>query len=282
MRQLLEFLFKYRAFFIFVILQALCVWMIVANNNYQRAVYLNTTSQFTGSIIEKIDNVSDFINLKKVNENLAEENSRLKAQILNQKIVPIDTSAQFSIPSDSLDSVQYLVISAEVIDNSIRNTSNFITINKGRKDGILPGMGVVNENGVVGKVRSISKNRAQIISVLNKNNQISATLKRTNRLGSIQWDGLDPRVAKLLYIPVDVEVQVGDSIVTSSFNSIFPKHEMIGFVKSAKPDQHNRDYEIEISLSVDFGVLNYVYVIENRLKLETDSLEESNPLDFNE
>lgn len=282
MRQLLEFLFKYRAFFIFVILQAICGWMIVANNNYQRAVYLNTTSQFTGSIIEKIDNVSDFIKLKSVNENLAAENAWLKAQILNQKIISDDSTGQFSIPSDSLDSVQYFVRTAEVIDNSTRNTSNFITINKGSKDGILPGMGVVNENGVVGKVRSISKNRAQIISVLNKNNQISATLKRTNRLGSIQWDGLDPRVAKLLYIPVDVDIEVGDSIVTSSFNSIFPKYEMIGVVKSAKPDQHKRDYEIEISLSVDFGSLNYVYVIENRLKLETDSLEVSNPLDLNE
>jgi len=282
MRQLLEFLFKYRAFFIFVILQALCAWMIVANNNYQRAVYLNTTSQFTGSIIERIDNISDFVNLKSVNENLAAENARLKTLTLNQKTISSDSSIQFSIPSDSLNSVQYFVRDAEVIDNSIRNTSNFITIDKGSNDGILPGMGVVNENGVVGKIRSTSKNRAQVISVLNKNNQISATLKRTNRLGSIQWEGLDPRVAKLLYIPVDVEVQIGDSIVTSSFNSIFPKHEMIGVVKSAKPDQHKRDYEIEITLSVDFGALNYVYVIENRLKVETDSLEASNPLDFNE
>jgi rod shape-determining protein MreC len=282
MRQLLEFLFKYRAFFIFVILQVLCAWMIVANNNYQRAVYLNTTSKFTGSIVERADNVSDFFKLKQVNEALAEENAKLKTQALNQKLIRTDSSEKFSIPSDALDSVQYFVRTAEVIDNSIRNTSNFITIDKGSKDGILPGMGVVNENGVVGKVRSTSKNRAQVISVLNKNNQISATLKRTNRLGSIQWDGLDPKVAKLLYIPVDVEIQVGDSIVTSSFNSIFPKYEMIGVVKSAKPDQHSRDYEIEVSLSVDFGSLNYVYVIENRMKIETDSLEVSNPLDLNE
>ena len=77
MRQLLEFLYKYRAFFIFIILQTICAWMIVANNNYQRAIYLNTTSQFTGSIIEKLDNISDFFNLKDVNEDLALENIHL-------------------------------------------------------------------------------------------------------------------------------------------------------------------------------------------------------------
>lgn len=282
MRQLLEFLFKYRAFFIFVLLQTICGWMIVANNNYQRAIFLNTTSEFTGTVVEKIDNVSDFVNLKTVNETLAAENARLKTLILNQKPLKSDSTKAYSIPIDSIDSVQYIVRTAEVIDNSIRNTSNFITINKGEKDGISAGMGVVNENGVVGKVRSASKNRAQIISLLNKNNQTSAQLKRTNRIGTIQWDGFDPKLAKLLYIPVDVNIQIGDSIVTSSFNSIFPKNEMIGIVISAKPDQHKRDYEIEVELSVDFGTLNYVYVIENILKQETDTLELNNPLDFNE
>jgi len=282
MHQLIKFLFKYRAFFIFIILQAICAWMIVANNNYQRAVYLNTTSQISGSFVEKMDNVSDFFNLKKVNEDLVLENARLKTLILNHKPQARDSSEVLAIPTDSIDSIRYVIRTAEVIDNSIRNVNNFMTLDKGGKDGLLPEMGVINEDGIVGKVRSVSKNRAQVISILNTKNPISAKLKRTNRLGTIQWDGVDPKVVKLLYIPKDVFVQVGDTVVTSSFNAIFPKNELIGIVKSTAPDVHQRNLEIEVALSVDFGSLGYVYVIENLLKQETDSLKANNPLDFNE
>ena len=283
MRQLLEFLVKYRAFFIFLLLQIICGWMIVANNNYQRTVYLNTTSSVFGSIVERADNVSDFFSLRKVNKTLSEENARLRELILQTNPESLDSLVSFSIPSDSLDSIQYVVRAAEVIDNSVRFTNNFITLDKGSNDGLMPGMGVINENGIVGKVRSVSKNRAHVISVLNTNNPISSKLKRTNRLGTTRWDGIDPGVARLLYIPVDVDVQVGDTVITSSFNSIFPKDVMIGIVKSVNPDKHQRDFEIEIDLSVDFATLSYVYAIENRLKPETDSLAvEEDPLNINE
>ena len=282
MRQLIEFLFKYRAFFIFLLLQTVCAWMIIANNNYQRAVYLNATAKFSGSLIEKFDNISDFVELRRVNEDLVKENTRLKGLLLNLNPEASDSLHSYLMPSDSLDSVQYVVRAAEVIDNSVRNTNNFITINKGEKDGIFAGMGVINENGVVGKVRSVSQNNAQVISILNTNNLTSSKLKRTNRLGSVQWEGLDPKIAKLLYIPKDVDVQVGDTVVTSGFNAIFPKNEMVGIVKSVQPDLHQRDLEIELTLNVDFGSLTYVNVIENKIKEEIDSLKTNNPLDFNE
>ncbi len=285
MSRLLEFLYKYRAFFIFLLLQVVCTWMIVVNNNYQRTVYFNTTSKFAGSIVEKTDNISDFFALKKVNEGLAAENARLRELLLNSNPEQLDSLDAFQIPSDSLDSIQYIVRPAEVIDNSIRFTNNFITLDKGSNDGLRAGMGVISQNGVngvVGKIRSVSNNSAHVISVLNVNNPISSKLKRTNRLGSVQWDGSGPRVAQLLYIPKDVDVQVGDTVVTSSFNAIFPKDIIIGFVKSAKPDVHQRGLEIEIELSVNFATLSYVYVIENQLKPEIDSLKVENPLDFNE
>jgi rod shape-determining protein MreC len=57
---------------------------------------------------------------------------------------------------------------------------------------------------------------------------------------------------------------------------------MIGTVASVKPDQNQRDLEIDIALSVDFGSLAYVYVIKNLLIPEEDSLFQNDPIDFNE
>jgi len=278
MGQLFTFLYKYRAFFLFVVLEVLCILLIVRNNNYQRAAYFNAASGFVGNINERANNVSDYFTLKKVNRELAEENARLRQLLLGGINQSLDSLEVFDIDTDTLDSIQYRLMSAEIVDNSIRQSRNFFKVNKGSKDGIKPGMGVINQRGVVGKIRTVSDHYSSGISLLNAQNQVSAKHKNTGRLATVQWDGdgRDPKMAKLLYITRELNVQVGDTVLTSSFNAVYPKDIMIGTVASVKPDPNNRNLEIDILLSVDFGTLSYVYIIENIYKEEQDSLSVEN------
>ncbi|GAB5524312.1 MAG: rod shape-determining protein MreC [Roseivirga sp.] len=277
MGQLLAFLFKFRAFFTFLVLEVLCIWLIISNNNYQKTVFINTASALVGSVTESSDEISDYFELNKVNKELAAENERLRALLFNQK-VSLDTMTQLEIDADTTDSIQYFLRTAEVIDNSVARTRNMFIIDKGSDDDITPNMGVINSLGVVGKIRSVSRRFASAISVLNTSNTISARHKTSNRLGTVQWDAVDPRKAKLLYITRDVQLQMGDTVITSGFNAIFPKDMTIGFVSAIEPDPNQQYWDITIDLSVDFGALEYVYVIENRLKEEKDSLIQSDPL----
>lgn len=277
MGQLLSFLYRFRAFFTFLLLEAFCIWLIVRNNDYQRSSFSKTTAGLVGSINESTDNISDYFSLKRVNEQLAEENARLKSLLLSNPTLPLDSLTMPLIASDSTDSLVYELIPAEVVRNSIRNTNNTFMINKGSNDGLEAGMGVINSFGVVGKIREVSKNYAQGISLLNTRNPISAKHKITERMGTVLWEGINPQRARLLYLTPDVGVQVGDTIVTSSFNSIFPKEIMVGTVRSSEPDRNNTYLNIEIDLSVEFGSLSFVYVIKNHVKPEQDSLINTNP-----
>ncbi len=277
MGQLLSFLIKFRAFFTFLVLEVLCIWLIISNNNYQKTVYINTASSLVGTITESSDEISDYFELNKVNKELTAENERLRALLFNQTI-SLDTLAKLEIDADTTDSIQYFLRTAEVIDNSIARTRNMFIIDKGSDHGITPNMGVINSLGVVGKIRSVSRRFASAISVLNTSNTISARHKTSNRLGTVQWDAVDPQKAKLLYITRDVALQMGDTVITSGFNAIFPKDMAIGFVSAIEPDPNQQYWDITIDLSVDFGALEYVYVIENRLKEEKDSLIQSDPL----
>ena len=284
MGQLFTFLYKYRAFFLFLFLEVLCILMIVGNNNYQRAAYFSAASGFVGAVNERANNVNEYFTLKKVNRELAEDNARLRTLLLTRVPQSIDSLQVFDIDTDTLDSVQYRLISAEIVDNSIRQSRNFFKVNKGSKDGVKPGMGVINQKGIVGKIRSVSQNYALGISLLNSQNQVSAKHKNSSRLATVQWDGdsRNSKVAKLLYIMREVNVQVGDTILTSSFNAVYPKDIMIGTVASVKPDPNQRNLEIEVLLSVDFGTLGYVYIIENIFKQEQDSLSLGLPEIINE
>ncbi len=280
MGQLLAFLVKYRAFFIFLFLEVICISLIVSNNDYQRSAYLKSSSSLIGSITESSDNVSEYFGLKRVNRELAEENARLRALLLATSKVSLDSLSNYTIEADSTDSMEYLLRPAEIVRNNIRLANNFFMINKGSTDGIQAEMGVVSPSGVVGKIRWVSKHYAEGISLLNTRNSFSAKHEKSNRIGTVQWDGIDPQVAKLLFITPDVNIQVGDSIVTSSFNAVFPKNLLIGTVKSSKRDVNNTYLNIEVDLSVDFGKLSYVYVIENTRKPEQDSLSNSNQIDI--
>lgn len=277
MGQLLSFLYRFRAFFTFLLLEFFCIWLIVRHNDYQRSSFTKTTAGVVGSVNQTTANITEYFSLKKVNEELAQENARLKSLLLSNRALPFDSLTQLSIASDSTDSLSYELIPAEIVRNSIRNANNFFMINKGSNDGIEPGMGVINSLGVVGKIRDVRGDFAQGISLLNTRNPISAKHKITERMGTVLWEGVNPQVAKLLYLTPDVRIEVGDTIVTSSFNSIFPKEIMIGTVRSSEPDKNNTYLNIEIDLSVEFGSLSFVYVIKNNEKPELDSLINSNP-----
>jgi len=279
MGQLLAFLYKYRAFFTFLILEVFCIWLIVSNNNYQKTVFINSASGLIGSVNESANEVSDYFSLARVNRELAEENERLRAQLLNLP-ESLDSLVQLDIDPDTTDTVQYYLRAAEVIDNSTSLVNNMFMINKGRGDGIEEGMGVITSRGVAGKVRSVGKRYARVVSLLNTRNPISARHLPSQRMGTIQWDGTDPKRARLLYVTREVDVAPGDTIITSGFNAVYPKALMIGIVSAVAPDANQRDLEIQVDLSVDFNALEYVYVIENKYIIEKDSLVENDPLEF--
>ncbi len=281
MGQLLAFLIKYRAFLLFLVLETFCIWLIVQNNDYQRSAFINSSSKFVGSVNETSRDIGDYFRLRRVNDELAAENARLRELLFSgTEEIPIDSLVKLTIDKDTTDSIQYILKPAEITRNSVQLVNNFFMINKGSKDGIEPGMGVMNSFGVVGTIRSVSKNVAEGISILNTRNSVSALHLKSDRVGTVQWDGRNPKRAALLYITPDVELAKGDSIVTSSFNAVFPKEVLIGTVDEVSRDEQNTYLQIMINLSVDFAKLSYVYVIKNELKIEQDSLMNSNPLDI--
>ena len=273
MRSLFLFLFKYRTFFVFVILQILCFWLIISNNRYQSAAFFTSSNRLAASIMTTTDNVSDYFSLGAQNKKLAEENARLKRLLTEKQQI----SGYFpgKRVKDTALLKQFNYMPAKVVKNSVNWSNNYITINKGDVDGIKRGMGVVSHNGIVGIVKSSSRHFSTITSLLHSNIFISSVIKRTGDLCSTTWGGRDPYQASLRFVPRHISLQKGDTIVTSGYNSIFDAGTLIGTVKETNIEENATFYEVTIDLATDFNSLSYVYVIENRLKIEKDSLEQN-------
>lgn len=271
MERLFKFVYKYRAFFTFLLLQLFCAWLVVENNQYQSTRYFNSSNRIAANIISTSQNIREYFALRDINTELAGENAVLRKQ-LDERNQLIEEYGLSQLKNTVIIN-RFEYISAKVINNSTNQYKNFITINKGAAQGLTPGMAVISQQGAIGKVKSVSDQHAVLISLLNIDDHVSSKIKRTGHFGTIQWDGTDPRLIDLRYIPRHVSPAVGDTIVTSGYNAVFPEGILIGVIKDVKLSEESPFYQIKVELAQDFSKLAFVEVVKSNLRAEQDSLE---------
>lgn len=272
MERLILFVYQYRAFFTFLALEFFCAWLIVENNVYQGTKFFNSSNGIVATMNNFSQSIRDYFQLSEVNRVLAEENASLKETVELQKQQPYPPFKGAS--GDSVFMKKYEFISAKVVNNHVDFVKNYITIDKGKEAGIEPGMAVISPLGVVGKVKLVSRHYGVVTSILHIDVMVSAVLKRTEHFGTIQWNGLDPDLVDFKYIPRHVAPVVGDTVITSGYNAIFPEGVMVGVIDQVKLKDEALFYEIKVKLSQDFRKLSFVTIIRNRQLAEQDSLEQ--------
>jgi rod shape-determining protein MreC len=270
MERIFLFIYQYRAFFTFLVLELVAMWMFLDNNQFQGARFFNSTNSMVAAINGFSKNTVDYFNLRQINRDLAEENARLRYELEKRSRQLEGTTAT---PADSAIIKQFDFVTAKVVNNSVSRFTNFLTINKGSHDGIEPGMAVISQRGAVGKVKVTSRHYSVVTSLLNVDVMISGVLKRTGHFGTVQWDGADPDFIMLKYIPRHVKPVVGDTVITSGYSGVFPEGILIGTVADVKLSKEAPFYLINVKLAQDFRSLAWVTVIRNRLLPELDSLE---------
>src|SRR6478736_5622361 len=270
MNRLFYFFYRYRAFFTFLILEVLCAWMILVNNQYQSAAFFNSSNRMAAGMMCFTYNTRQYFSLREINVELANENALLRSKLekRNQSLLSLEVHEQ----TDPAIINRFEYISAKVISNSTDNFKNHITINQGKNVGIVPGMAVISGVGVVGKVKSVSEHFAVILSVLNSDMHVSSVIKRTGNIGTIQWDGTDARYVHLAYIPRHVKPLAVDSVFTSGYNAVFPESVLVGLIREVELSEEAPFYEIKVELAQDFTKLSFVEVVKSNMKQEMDSL----------
>ncbi|MGB1247891.1 MAG: rod shape-determining protein MreC [Chitinophagales bacterium] len=277
MNNLLKFIIKYHFYFLFLLIELLCIFLIVQNNKYHKAGFLNSSNFVTGNTQNVFNNATAYFDLKAENERLAAENALLHSQVENviYTEVPVlfnDTLFRYdSLLTPIENPFQYQA--ALVISNSTNKLHNILMIDKGEKQNINNEMAVVNTHGVVGIVTSTSNNFSTIMPVINQDFNLSAKVKDQGYFGNVQWDGKDPQYAQLKEVPNHVQLEKGDTIVTSGYSHIFPEGIVVGYVESSSYIEGNYFIDVTIKLAVNFAKLDYVYAIENKAKEEMEGLQ---------
>ena len=272
MRNLIFLFVKHGGFVTFLLMEMLCMFLVVNNNNEQNAIFNSSLSVASNVITDKFDGVRQFIKLSSLADSLTRENALLLQERDNAIFlhkIKMDTFPEIDKEQ------QFTFTEAKVISNSTTRNNNSLTINRGSFHDIKPSMGVmgVGANGVVGVVKSTSTNYSRILPILHSQSKISASVRRNGYFGSLIWRGGDSAKANLVDVPKHANLVKGDTIQTSGYSSIFPEGIMIGTIDTFWLQKGTNFYEISVDLSTDMNNVKYVYVIENKMKPELETLQ---------
>lgn len=275
MSELLKFFVRYSSWFLFVIYLIAGSVLLFSGNPFQHHVYLTSANEVSSGLYKASNSVTSYFSLKEINEDLQRRNSDLELEVYRLNKVIDDYSSRLYADTMSVDLAlsRYHFIIAHVINNSINHAHNYITIEKGRLDGVEPEMGVMDQNGIVGIVNVVGDHTARLISVLNPYLRLACKVKGHNQVGSLVWDGKDPTEVILEELPKHSEFMPGDTIVTSGYSSAFPEGVPVGTIVSSSRDMEDNFYTLRVKLFTDFSTLSTVRVIRDNMRDELATVE---------
>lgn len=275
MNNLIEFIKKNFHYFLFAVLLVLSLLMTGKSMSYSGYKFARICQNITGPIQKNWSSMVHKFSLGQENEVLVQQNIDLLREHDNMFIKKVDTLCAQMNTTDSLLASRIRMFDynyAHVIFRTTDQQFNYFVIDKGAKDGVKKDMAVTSPRGVVGVINDVSDNFSSVITILHPDSRISAVVSSINQVGTVVWKGHDPNVAYLENIPQHLNINIGDSVLTSGYSNIFPKGFLIGTVKEVNTGKNVSFLTIKIKLATDFNAVYTVYLIENQHKNEIDSL----------
>ena len=267
MRNLIEFIKKYNHWFVFVLLEVVSFVLLFKFNSYQGSVWFSSANAVAGKVYELDAAVKNYFSLTKINQQLNVRNLYLEQTVrkLSEQVDELTGQKDSSWLARTQEQVlkECKLIPAKVITNSLDKRDNFITIDKGRADGVRKDMGVACGNGVVGVVYMVSEHYAVVIPLLNSKSNLSVTIRERGYYGYLHWTGGRADLAYVDDIPRHAHFRLGDLVETSGYSSIFPPGIIVGQILHVYNSVDGLSYRVQVRLTTDFGNLRDVCVIDN-------------------
>jgi rod shape-determining protein MreC len=220
-----------------------------------------TTSAVTG-VQEGWENYFALQQIRRENERLLQEVSQLQIRLQQERALAAQSRTLQELldlrNSTNLPTTAGTVVRSTVIGGGAAPEFRTVTIDKGTRDGLKPQMAVVAPAGVVGRVILPSARASKIQLLIDVNAGAGAIVERSRAQGIVIGDGRDR--LRMDYVPSSADIKVGDVVVTSGIEGIYPKGFVIGQIESVKRGSGAYS-DVVIRPAVDFSALEAVLVV---------------------
>ncbi|MGA9725831.1 MAG: rod shape-determining protein MreC [Candidatus Binatus sp.] len=205
--------------------------------------------------------VTDYVDLLHVRD----ENARLRNELARVKSDQAHL-AELEVENQHLGELLELknalgasAVAAIVIGSDAAGISRTLILGSGTDEGLRPGMAVLANQGVVGKIITVSPHASRVLMINDHNSALDGFDQRTRARGIVA--GLVDDGLILKYADRSQDVRVGDTIVTSGLDGIFPRGLLVGTIQSVHREGPGLFLGVRIAAAVDFRELEQVLIL---------------------
>lgn len=195
------------------------------------------------------------------NEKLRDEVTALQTQLIQLQEADIENETlrrqldfKSAVPS-------YQLLSSEVIGHDPNAFMQYVIIDRGADDGLAEGMPVLTDAGLVGRISRISANSARVMLISDPSSSVSAIVQRSRASGIVRGDVTTQ--VRMIYIPPEQDVQVGDVVLTSGLGANFPRRLVIGRIAEVARSDVGMFQEAIVATPQHLNDLQVVMVLLN-------------------
>lgn len=251
---------------LFIALEVAALLMLNNSDIIHRQWIMRGVITLQASVWGGTESIKHYFSLKSLNDSLAEVNNALYDELTQAKLLLMERGMDTVLQRSTFE-----FIPATIVKGSTNRQHNYLILNKGKRDGITPQMGVITQCGVVGIIEAVTPGYSYVISFLSPNVNISCRIGHNGAIGRLMWDGKGSKSAVLSEIPLHVEAAPGDTVYTSGFSNLYPSDIPLGTIASSSM-KDGASLDLEIDLFQEFKSLKYVSVVRNLDSGEIDSL----------
>ena len=224
-------------------------------------------SQVAGAVNGFTSVFTEYDDLKKENEELRAKVAELEAAQSDVEVLREQNAWLMQYLDLKTQTPSMLLTDATVIARESGSYATVLTVNKGSLHGLLRQMPVITEEGVFGYVSECGLNWAKVVSIIETASSVGVYTERTGVTGVVEGDTSlrENGYCVMTYIPAGADVRVGDRVLTSGGNSVYPSGLPVGEIVSITADETTRTLRAVIKPTIDFTEIDNV----NRLMIIT-------------
>ena len=199
--------------------------------------------------------------LGRENTDLKQKNIEIEAELVRLR----ETERENKILRTALNFSQKEIMLYEialVVGKEIQGMENWILIDKGAKDGVEKDMPIVSDNfSLIGRIVEVKNNFSKVMLITNKESVVSALIENKRSEGLVQKETGGGKIF-MDFIPKDENPEIGENIITSGMDKIYPKGILIGKIENIDLSQNQLFQKITILPSVNFDKLEEVFIVK--------------------
>lgn len=277
MYRIVELIVRYKEYAATIVLTIVAL-LFISSGNDQRIRSFRTISV---GIIASVESAFDWIpnpwKLEAENRALRQLNRDLSLEAMQLrdagvKVEDLRKMLEFK------ESSPLKLITAEVVGKPTLQLRNYVTLNVGEKDGVKEGMPVITPAGLVGRVIGFDNEYCIVLLIINADSRIAARTLSGRQNGILTWNKEEELL--LQNIPSVMNVEIGDTVITSGLSSLYPEDIVVGLVKEVTEEQGTLYHRIVVEPSTDFATLEEAFVVRyvpntTRIELEERVLDQT-------